>query len=177
MSLREVTEADTGAVSTFFGTLSEKDRTFFWDDVTEPEVVRRWLSDPRRSPMCAIDDGGAIAGFAALVPLPNWSAHVAELVLVVAPRARRGGHGRALARAMLLAALTRGFTKVSVNLSADRPGAIAMFSGIGFQGEALLRDHLCEPGTGQMQDLVILSHLVHDTYAAMLAAGMDTVTG
>lgn len=69
------------------------------------------------------------------------------------------------------------FTKVTVQVSADQPGAIAMFQGIGFQAEALLRDHLREPETGQLRDLVILSHLVEETYAHMVAAGLDQVNG
>ncbi|MGQ0631035.1 MAG: GNAT family N-acetyltransferase [Sporichthyaceae bacterium] len=176
MPPREATEADSAAVSTFFATLTDQDRTFFWDDITDPAVAARWLGDSRRHPMVAVDDAG-VAAFAALVPMTEWSSHVAELVLVVARRARRAGHGRALAQAMLLGALAQGFTKVTVQVAADQPGPIAMFTSIGFQGEALLRDHLRDPETGQLRDLVLLSHMVEETYATMLAAGMDMVTG
>lgn len=177
MPLREVTAVDGVAVQDFFAALSEQDRTFFWEDVRDPSVLQRWVDDPRRHPMVAEDENGRIAALAALVPLMDWSSHVAELVLVVGGWARREGHGRALANAMLIGALHRGFTKVTVNVAADQPGAIAMFHGIGFQPEALLRDHLRTPETGEMRHLIILSHLVHETYSHMLAAGMDTVTG
>jgi RimJ/RimL family protein N-acetyltransferase len=80
-----------------------------------------------------------------------------------------------LAQSMLIGALRRDFTKVTVQVAADQPGAIAMFQGIGFQAEALLRDHLREPDSGRMRDLVILSHLVEETYAHLLAAGLDQV--
>lgn len=176
MPLRDVTRADAAAVSDFFAALTGEDRTFFWDDITDPDVANRWVSDPRRNPMCAEDPDG-IAAFAALVPMTDWSAHVAELVLVVGPWARRRGHGRALAGAMLLAALRDGFTKVTVNVVAHRPGAIAMFQGIGFQAEALLRDHLRTPDSGELLDLIVLSHLAEETYATMVSAGLDTVTG
>lgn len=176
MPLRDVTGDDTVAVSEFFAALTGEDRTFFWDDITDPTVAARWVGDPRRRPMCAVDDDG-IAAFAALVPMTDWSAHVAELVLVVGPWARRRGHGRALASAMLLGALRDGFSKVTVNVVAHRPGAIAMFQGIGFQAEALLRDHLRTPASGELHDLIVLSHLAEETYATMLSAGLDTVTG
>ncbi len=176
MPLRDVSGADTAAVSEFFADLTEQDRTFFWDDITDPAVATRWVGDPRRNPMCA-EDAEGIAAFASLVPLTDWSAHVAELVLVVAGWARRRGHGRALAQAMLLGALRSGFTKVTVQVAADQPGAIAMFQSIGFQAEALLRDHLRTPETGELRDLIILSHLAEETYATMLAAGLDSVTG
>ena len=176
MQLREITGHDAPAVQEFFTDLTDEARTFFWDDVTDPAVARRWISDPRRHATCALD-GDRIAAFAALVPLTNWSSHVAELVLVVASWARRQGHGRALAQAMLIGALHGGFTKVTVQVAADQPGALAMFQAIGFEGEALLRDHLRTPETGQMRDLIILSHHVEETYSTMLAAGLHTAFG
>lgn len=175
MSLREFTTGDAAEVRDFFGNLTAEERTFFWDDLTDPGVVARWLGDPRRAALGVVDDDRLVA-FASLVPQTEWSSHVAELVLVVASGSRRRGYGRELAQAMLLAALERKFTKVTVQVAADRPGAIAMFQGIGFQAEALLRDHLRDPGTGVLRDLVILSHLAEDTYAQMLAAGLDEVT-
>lgn len=177
MPIREATERDAGALHEFFTSLPAEDRTFFWEDVNDPAVATRWASDDRRSPMCAIDENGRLAAFAALIPAAEWSSHVAELVLVVARWARRQGFGRALANAMLLAALRAGFTKVTVHVVADQAAVIAMFQGIGFQVEALLRDHLRSPETGQMHDLVILSHLVSETYPTMVAAGLDHATG
>lgn len=172
MPLLELTSQDAEAVLEFFSGLTAEDRTFFWDDLTQPSVVERWVGDPRRNATAVVEDDRVVA-FAALVPQTEWSAHVAELVLVVAGNARRRGHGRTLSQAMLLAALRRNFTKVTVQVAADRPGAIAMFQSIGFQAEALLRDHLREPTTGQMRDLVILSHLVEETYAHLMAAGLE----
>lgn len=175
MSPIELTADDADAVLEFFFELTAEERTFFWDDLTDARVVSRWVGDSRRNPMCIVEDGKIVA-FAALVPQTEWSRHVAELVLVVAGHARRRGHGRMLAQSMLIGALTRDFTKVTVQVAADQPGAIAMFQGIGFQAEALLRDHLRDPESGQMRDLVILSHLVEETYAHMLAAGLGQAT-
>lgn len=174
MPLLELTPEDADAVLRFFVDLTAEDRTFFWDDLTQPSVVERWVGDRRRNATAVVEDDRVVA-FAALVPQTEWSSHVAELVLVVAGSARRRGHGRTLAQAMLLGALHRNFTKVTVQVAADRPGAIAMFQSIGFQAEALLRDHLREPGTEHVRDLVILSHLVEETYAHMMAAGLEEV--
>lgn len=176
MPLSEVTAEDADAVLEFFFELSPEERTFFWEDLTDPAVVTRWVGDPKRSAMCVREDD-KVAAFAALVPNTEWSAHVAELVLVVGSWARRNGHGRTLANAMLIGALRAGFTKVTVQVAATQPGAIAMFQGIGFQAEALLRDHLRDPATGELRDLVILSHLVEETYSHLLAAGFDKALG
>jgi ribosomal protein S18 acetylase RimI-like enzyme len=170
--MRELTSRDAGALGDFFAGLSAEDRTFFWEDVTDRAVATRWAGDRRRVPRGVIENGRIVA-FAALTPGTEWSSHVAEIVLIVAPTARRQGLGRKLAGAMLIDAVHRGFTKVTVNIAADNAGAIAMFQGIGFEGEALLRDHLRSPEDGAVRDLVMLAHLVDETYPTMLAAGLD----
>ncbi len=47
-----------------------------------------------------------------------------------------------------------------------------MFGELGFQPEALLRDHLCDPD-GELHDIVVLAHAVDDQWAGMLSAGFD----
>ena len=49
-----------------------------------------------------------------------------------------------------------------VELPVEQEPAIAMFSGLGFTGEALLRDHIRDRN-GQLGDLVMLAHLVDET--------------
>ena len=44
----------------------------------------------------AIDDDGAVVGYAAVNRLPGWSDHVGELRLVVGPASRGTGIGRKL---------------------------------------------------------------------------------
>jgi L-amino acid N-acyltransferase YncA len=175
MEVREVTAEDADALSEFFNGLPAEDRTFFWSDVTDPAVAQGWAGDPNRIRRCAVDGDGRMVAFAALVPGSDWSSHVAEMVLVVAAEARRGGIGRALARLMLLEAVKAGLKKITVNIAADNEAAIAMFTGIGFDGEALLRDHLRNPDDGQLRDLVVLAHLVDERYATMQAAGLDEI--
>ena len=43
---------------------------------------------------------------------------------------------------------------------------------MGFQPEALLRDHLRDPD-GRLHDLVMLAHGVDEQWSAMLAVGLD----
>lgn len=177
LDARELTPEDAPALRAFLTALPEEDRTFFWQDVSDPAVAEALAGDERRVRRCAVDEDGRIVAFASLVPGSDWSSHVADVVLVVAPEARRGGVGRALARGMLIEAVQGGFSKVSVHIAADNGGAITMFQGMGFQAEAQLRDQLRNPADGRLRDLVILAHLVDETHAAMLAGGLDEVGG
>jgi ribosomal protein S18 acetylase RimI-like enzyme len=171
--VRELTAADTDALHEFFNAIPPEDRTFFFQDVTDRAVAEGWTADERKIRRAAIDEDGQILAFSALNPGVDWSAHTAEVVLVVAPRARRQGLGRALARGMLIEAVQHGFKKVSVLLPADNGAAIAMFQGIGFEGEALLRDQLCSPEDGELRDVVILAHLVDEQWATMRTGGFE----
>jgi ribosomal protein S18 acetylase RimI-like enzyme len=177
LNARELTADDAPALKAFFGALPAEDRTFFFEDVTDPAVAEAWASDERRLRRCAVDDDGKIAAFAALQPGVDWSSHVAEVVLVVAPAARRQGIGRTLARGILVEALEHDFKKVTVAIAADNDGAIQMFQTIGFEGEALLRDQLRSPEDGELRDMVILAHMVDDNWATMLSGGFDEAVG
>jgi L-amino acid N-acyltransferase YncA len=109
-------------------------------------------------------------------PLSEWSDHVGELRLVVDPAHRRAGVGRALARHALIEAVRAGRRKLVVELAADQENALAMFSSLGFTGEALLRDHIRDRN-GDLRDLVMLAHFVDGMWAGMDAIGLSDELG
>ena len=171
MEIRPIEPGDAERLQGFFDRVPEGDRTFFKEDVSDADVVAGWASDQRARRHLAVD-GGAVVGYVAVIPLLGWSAHVGELRLVVDPSHRRTGLGRRLARVGLLQALELGLTKVSVEVVAEQEGAILMFQAIGFEAEALLRCHVRDRG-GELRDLVLLAHLVDDTWSAMATAGLE----
>jgi hypothetical protein len=59
-----------------------------------------------------------------------------------------------------------GRRKLVVELAADQENALAMFSSLGFIGEALLRDHIRDRN-GKLHDLVMLAHFVDGMWAGM----------
>ena len=172
VDIRELRPEDLEALRAFFAEVPAEDRTFFKEDVTDPAVAERWVNDTRCIWQLAVDDAGAIAGFAALLPGVERSSHVAEIVLVVAAHARRHGVGTTLARRTLIEAVERGFKKVTVEVAAENTGAVEMFQRIGFDAEALLRDQLVGED-GQMHDMLILAHAVDEQWSAMLSGGID----
>ena len=172
MTARIVPADDThvDALARFFAELGEGDRTFVKEDVDGPGAVRGWL-DPHRQ-WLALDADDRVVGFLAVRPLRGWSDHVGEIRLVVHPGHRGAGLGRQLARHALREAVGRGLSKVQVEVVADQEPLLAMFTGLGFTGEALLRDHVRDR-TGALHDLVLLAHHVDDTWASMRTVGLD----
>ncbi|HET9692286.1 MAG TPA: GNAT family N-acetyltransferase, partial [Acidimicrobiales bacterium] len=97
--------------------------------------------------------------------------HVGELRLVVDPGHRRRGWGRHLARHALAAAVMAGLTKVQVEVVADSQSLLAMFEGLGFTAEALLRDQIRDR-SGALRDVVLLAHDVTGTWGSMESIGL-----
>ncbi len=165
-----VDEGRLDVLARFFADLPEGDRTFVKENVDSVGAIRAWL-DPQRQ-WLALDEDERIVGFLAVLPLRGWSDHVGEIRLVVHPDHRGAGLGRALARHALREAVGRGLSKVQVEVVADQEALLAMFTGLGFTGEALLRNHVRDR-TGALRDLVLLAHHVDDTWASMRTVGLD----
>jgi ribosomal protein S18 acetylase RimI-like enzyme len=164
-----LTEAHCEALVRFFADLPEGDRTFIREDVTDPEVVRGWAAgSPGVDRWVAVDDGGGVLGYVAVLRLPGWSDHVGEVRLVVSPGSRGSGLGRELARHAVVQAR---LTKLVVEVVADQAPALALFTGLGFTGEALLVDHIRDRD-GNLRDLMVLAHHVGETWAGMDAVGL-----
>jgi ribosomal protein S18 acetylase RimI-like enzyme len=170
MEIRPLARDDRAALDRFVERVPEGDRTFFKEDVTDPDVVATWFGSAGTRFVAV--DGGAVLGYVALSPLQGWSSHVGEIRVVVDADARGRGIGRALVRRAVLAALEAGLTKMMIEVVADQEPAIAMFRSLGFDPEALLKDHV-RTRNGDLRDLMILAHAVEDSYAAMAAAGLD----
>jgi ribosomal protein S18 acetylase RimI-like enzyme len=168
------------ALLTFFEALPEGDLTFIKEEVTDPDTVRSWASGPvSGGRWVAVSDGGEggddgageVTGYVAVRPLPGWSDHVGEVRLVVAPSWRGTGLGRELARHALVAAVGTGLSKLVVEVVAEQGSALALFTELGFTGEALLTDHIRDR-TGELRDLMVLAHHVHSTWAGMDSVGV-----
>ena len=162
------------ALLRFFASLPEGDLTFIKEEVTDPETVRSWAAGGAAGGRwVAVDDGDGdeVTGYVAVRPLPGWSDHVGEVRLVVSPTRRGTGLGRELARRALVEAVGSGLTKLVVEIVAEQGAALALFTDLGFSGEALLQDHIRDRD-GQLRDLMVLAHHVRDTWAGMEAVGV-----
>ena len=159
------------ALLRFFASLPEGDLTFIEEEVTDPETVRSWTTgDGARGRWVAVDDG-EVTGYVAVRPLAGWSDHVGRVRLVVSPARRGTGLGRELARRALVEAVGSGLSKLVVEVVAEQGAALALFTDLGFSGEALLTDHIRDR-SGQLRDLMVLAHHVDRTWSGMDAVGI-----
>jgi RimJ/RimL family protein N-acetyltransferase len=73
-------------------------------------------------------------------------------------------------------AVSSGLSKLVVEVVADDGAALALFTDLGFTGEAVLRDHIRDRG-GELRDLMVLAHHVRDTWSGMDAVGVAEELG
>jgi ribosomal protein S18 acetylase RimI-like enzyme len=157
------------ALVAFFGSLPDGDLTFIKEEVTDPDTVRSWATDSSPGGRWVALDGDEVTGYVAVRPLAGWSDHVGEVRLVVSPARRGTGLGRELARRAVVEGVSSGLSKLVVEVVAEQGAALALFTDLGFSGEALLRDQIRDR-SGELRDLMVLAHHVSDTWA-----GMDTI--
>jgi L-amino acid N-acyltransferase YncA len=181
MSVEELRADRCDALLRFFAELPEGDLTFIKEEVTDPETVRAWAGGDRSGGRWVSveddpDGGTVVTGYVAVRPLPGWSDHVGEVRLVVSPASRGTVLGRELARRALVEAVGAGLSKLVVEIVAEQGAALALFTDLGFTGEALLVDHIRDR-SGQLRDLMVLAHHVNRTWEEMDTVGVADELG
>lgn len=159
------------ALRRFFDEMPDEDVTSVKEDVRSPDMVGAAVVDKRASRWVVLQDGD-VAAYASLIPGVGLSAHVGELRLVVSHRHRRKGIGKTVARTALRSALSEGLSKVVVEVPAEQEATAEVFRRLGFQGEALLRDHVRDR-SGALRDLLVLAHFAEENSSIYSGLGLD----
>ena len=174
VEIRYMKAGDEAAVLAFARGLPTHDLLFLRRDITQEKVVAAWIRDIEAgtiTSLLAVRDG-TVLGCAALVRDEfSWSPHVGDIRVVVTPEMRGQGLGRVLVQDSFALALAMGLEKLTALMTVDQRGAIAVFEGLGFRGEALMRDHVRDRD-GTKYDIVILSHDVAEFGSQMEAYGL-----
>src|SRR5688572_5226647 len=96
LELRAIEPEVRSILLDFFQRVPEGDRTFFNEDVLDPEVLTSF-ANPRDGEQRFIlldDDGLPAVGWLGLMGGVGWSSHVCRLSVVVDPARRGAGLGR-----------------------------------------------------------------------------------
>lgn len=177
-NLRIMHPRDEPAVLAFARRLAPHELLFLPRDIREPKVVAAWAREIEAGRLKTLLawSGGTVIGCGTLVrDRLSWSPHVAEIRVVIGEAMRGGGLGTALVQEVFRLALADGAEKVFAQMTTDQQGAIAIFEGLGFRPEAILRQHVRDE-TGTARDLLVLSHIVAEVAATLEAYGVFEAT-
>ena len=175
VTLRHMAAADRDAILAFARALPAHDLLFLPLDITRPEAVDSWLGGIARGSVTTVlaEKGGAVVGAATIDRGElDWSSHVGALRVIVSASMRGKGLGRILTQEAFALALSLGIDKIVAHMTVDQLGARAVFQGMGFRAEALLRAHVRDRD-GRTHDLLILSHEVARFQAQRDAYGVS----
>jgi RimJ/RimL family protein N-acetyltransferase len=174
IEFRLMARADEAAVLDFARKLPTHDLLFLPRNISEAKVLSAWINEIEQgaiTSLLAIKDG-KVVGCGTLVRDPHsWSPHVGEIRMVISLDVRGQGVGRALSQETFALALGAGLEKLSAQMTVDQRAAIAVFEGLGFKAEALLRDHVRD-ADGKTHDIVVLGHNVAQVRAQLEAYGV-----
>ncbi|HPB32239.1 MAG TPA: GNAT family protein [Candidatus Sumerlaeota bacterium] len=169
VTLRLMTQSDEVALLEFFQGLPESDRQFLQEDVTDPEVIQKWVRDldyNRVLPILAIRDGRIIADATLHMQTSGWSRHVGEIRVAVSRDFRMQRLGFLVTKELFYLAISLGLEKVIAQTMDSQIAVIRILQAIGFRKEAVLTDHVKDQ-QGQKHDLFIMSHDVKSVWKKM----------
>ena len=174
ITIREMSGSDGSIALAFARALPSHDLLFLRRDITTPEAIEVWLNGIARGRIRSVlaESDGKVQGYATVDRGElSWSPHVAELRVLVSDTMRGKGLGRLLTQEAFAIALGLGIEKIVAQMTVDQKGAIAVFEGMGFRPEALLRDHV-KDREGRKHDLLILAHEVAKFHSQLEAYGV-----
>ncbi len=160
LTVRPMVAEDEAGLLAFFQGLSEAERLYLRDDVSDPAVIKGWAESVdynRVLPILALD-GDRVVGDATLHRNPHsWMRHVGEIRIVVSKEFREKGLARLLAAEVFQNAVTSGLEKLVAEMLTSQHGARRVFARMGFREEAILKDHVLDVD-GNRHDLLIMSN-------------------
>ncbi len=159
ITLRLLESGDRDAMVTFARAQPVHDLLFLRRDITQPAVVSAWLQDIEEgfnTTVIATHDD-AIVGYAGVnSDRMSWTRHVAELRVLVDASMRSKRLGRLLVEQAFAIARERDVKKMVAQMTTDQGGAIRVFTRMGFQREARLRNQVMDRDS-VLHDLQIMS--------------------
>lgn len=158
LTVRPMTADDRGALLGLADGLPDHDLLFLRRDIRDEAVVDQWIGEIDSGQIVTLlafaDD--QLIGYASIDRSQlHWSAHVAEIRVVVSEAARGKGLGRLLVEQAFQAAVAAGIEKIVARMTLDQKGAVAAFEGLGFRPEGLMRNHVRDL-SGDKHDLLVM---------------------
>ena len=173
--IRTMTAADGEALMAFARELTPHDTLYMRRDITQQSGVDSWIKDLKAGVIYSLlaEDNLGVCGYSTInLNELEWTRHIADLRVATATRTRGRGLGRLLAREAFNIAVALDIEKLLARMTPDQEGARVLFQELGFQPEALLRDHV-KDREGNYHDLLLKACSVGTFLAQRAAYGRD----
>ncbi len=155
--LRPLVPEDRDALVALFKSLSADDLKYFRSNVADPNVVAAWAEEvdySRVFPLVAVI-GDQLVGNSTLHMGSGFTRHIAEIRVFLAKEFRRRGIGTAMLKTQIEIARKLGLHQLVAEIVESRPQVVHAFEHLGFERQAVLRDHFMT-SEGDTLDLIIM---------------------
>jgi RimJ/RimL family protein N-acetyltransferase len=169
LELRPPEKDDEQRLIDFFTVVPPEDLLFLKEDVTDPAVIKGWLSDmnhDRVFPLLALSGDKVVADGTLHRNTFGWSKHVAEVRVVVARDWQRKGVSQIVVRELVARAIDTGVEILEVNVLEGQHGALRAFERIGFKVETVLKNRATDR-TGRKRDVLVMTRDVSELWRQM----------
>lgn len=157
--LRPAVAQDAEAIHKFALELPAHDLLYLRRDISKRPVVDAWIEsieDGESLSLVAERDGAIIGMSALMLDRKSWSPHVGEIRVLIGEAARGQGLGRLMIQETFLQAVDHKLEKIIAQMTLDQSGARQVFQEMGFEQEALLKEHVRDRN-GDDHDIIIMS--------------------
>ena len=165
MTIRPMVPEDKDDLLAFFRRLSDEDRFYLKEDVTDPKILERWaetLDYSRALPLLALLDGKIVGDGTLHHRRAGARQHIGEVRVVVDPAYRNRGVGRGLLHKLIDIAGDKGLKKLMFEVVVDTEQAARHTAHLlGFIPVATLSDHVHDQA-GMPHDLLIMERRLLD---------------
>ena len=159
LTLRFLERGDRETMLDFARQLPVHDLLFLRRDITEPSNVDQWIEDIEDgyyTTIAAVRDDQIVGYTSVATDRLGWTRHVAELRVLISHEMRGKNLGRLLTEQAFALAKQRGVKKMMAQMTTDQEAAVKVFTRMGFQREARLRNQVMDRD-GALHDLQIMS--------------------
>ena len=158
LTVRPLRKEDEEKLHEYFMRLPSSEVARFKDDVTDPEVVKRWIYDldyDQTLPLVALDNGRIVANAALKFNSVGWIRHQGQVRATVDPEYREKGLSIALLQEVITIAMKMGLERITAELSPRLDEAYFLCEKMGFKETAVLKNFI-KDHDGNYEDLVIM---------------------
>lgn len=162
--LRPLTQEDQHALINFYASTSEEDRRYTRHNVSNPEVINRWVDEldyDKVLPLIAVV-GDHIVGSSTLHFNQGPARHRAEIRIFLAKEVRRRGVGSRMLQSLIELAKRRSIYLLEVQILNDQTHIIKAFQNLGFEIKCTLDDYFMLPD-GELKDVALLILRLRDS--------------
>lgn len=160
VSFRLMTPDDRDEVLEFVNSLPTQDLYYLMHDIRKSAEMDRWIEGIREHIVTTVlaESHGRLLGYGSLSSGHlQWTRHLGEIRMMVAPDMRSKGLGKLLAKEVFAVAHDLGLRRIVARLTSKQTPARYLFQHLGFHIEAMLADCILD-NEGHTEDLLVMSY-------------------